>query len=211
MSRWRCRFYAVLLVDYAGGMLADRQRQRLERHVERCSACAEELAALRDVPPILQSSVVPDPGEEFWRQQRQAVGQALRSLPTPQPSWPPAWRWEDLRLGVWRYPLAATAALLVALFVYRFAEYPQTPQPTAAESQFAALDTDSLLVVHELMKALAPRYEQMPQIPPDDDTLLAALSAGDLVGVNPSPEAPQATDLTETELEGIGKLVGELG
>ncbi|MFI5395732.1 MAG: anti-sigma factor family protein [Candidatus Binatia bacterium] len=210
MSRWRCRFYRTLLVDYAGGMLTDRQRQRLEGHVERCPACAEELAALRDVPPILHSSVIPDPGEEFWRQQREAIGQALRNLPAPQPSWLPAWWWEGLRLSVWRYPLAATAALLVALFVHRFAEYPQTPPPNAAESQFAALDTDSLLVLRDLTRALAPSYEQMLQMLPDDDTLLAALPAGDLVGINPSPEAPQAVDLTESELEGIGNLVGDL-
>ena len=210
--RWRCRTYRVLLVDGADRTLSDRQQERLERHLARCSACAEELTALREVPAVLKTSAVPDPGEEFWRQQRDAIGRATRALPEPSRAWRPTLWFAGVQHSTWRYPLAATAAGLVVMLVYQFAERPQRlAQSGVGQSAVAALDTESLAALHQFMESLAPSDEPLSQPSADEETVLAALPLEDIMGVGASLEAPQAMDLTEDELEGIGSLVGGVG
>jgi hypothetical protein len=212
MTRWRCRPYRALIVDCADGALSDRQQARLERHLVRCPPCAEELEGLRQVPALLMTAAGPDPGEEFWRQQRQAIGRAIRNLPAPSAQHEPVWWFAGVRLRTWRYPLAATAALLLALVAYRLAERPPMhAPPDGGESAFAVLDPQSLVALHEFIVSLLPSDDALVHPSSDDDTRLAVLPVEDLVGINTLPEAPQITDLTDDELDGLGNLVGGIG
>lgn len=210
MSRWRCRWYRTRLVDYADGLLPHGQQPRLEGHLKWCRACAEDLAALGEVPAALHAAVVPDPGDEFWRQQREAIGRAIRNAPAPHASWWQAWRADGWRLEVWRYPVAAAASALIAVAVYHLAASSPVPPPGAAEEKLAALDTDSLLSLHELMQTLAPADEQIAA-GADDDLLLAALSLSDFAGSADVAVVPQANDLSDSELEKLDTLVGDCG
>ena len=210
MSRWRCRWYRRWLVDYADGALR-RGRQRVEAHLRLCPACSAEVAALREVPLALQAAAVPDPGDQFWRQQQEAIGRAIRNAPAPRTSWWRA-RWTDgWRFEWWRYPLAAAASVLIAVAVYRLAVSPPVTPPAAPEAQLAALDTDSLLSLRELMQTLVPADEQIAEAGAEDDVLLPALPLSDFAGSAAVAETPQANDLSDGELEKLGTLVGDFG
>lgn len=209
MNRWRCRRYRISLVDCAAGRPAGPERQRLERHLAHCPACARNLAALRELPAIFQRSTVADPGEEFWLRQRREISRAVRNLPEPRWAVPLAAWLERLYQRPWRAAFTAAAAALVALTVYRVAEPPPASQHTPRD--LAALDSGSLAMLHDFMEALAPDEGESQSHPADEDMLLAALSIHDLVGANALPEVPQAGDLNEEELEVIGNLIGGMG
>jgi anti-sigma factor RsiW len=209
MSGWRCRWYRRWLVDYVEGALPAEQQRRVEVHRRLCPACADDLAALREIPPALQAAAVPDPGAQFWRQQRDAIARAVRDAPTPRASRWRARRAEGWRLEWWRYALAAGASALIAVAVYRFAASPPVAAPGAPEEELAALDTDSLLSLRDLMQTLVPVDEQIADA--DDDALLAALPLGDFAGNTGVARAPQANDLSDNELEKLHTLVGDFG
>jgi len=212
MSRWRCRWYRRRLVDYADEVLPRGQQQRVEAHLSLCSACGEEVAALREVSAVLHAAAVPDRGDEFWRQQREAIGSAIRNARVPSASWWSTW-WshESWRLEWWRYPLAAAASVLIALAVYYFAASSPMRAPSALEEEFAALDTESLLSLRELVQTLVPADEQIAEAGADDDALLAALPFSDFAGSADVDETPQANDLSDRELDGLDTLVGDFG
>lgn len=211
MMRRSCRTFQPLLVDHADGALDAPGRQRLEDHLAECPRCRTDLAALREVPSLLHTSSVPDPGDVFWLRQRHAIGRAIRNLPEPR-----AVGWLDrlraaFAMPTLRYPIAVAVSLAVALAVYRLAERPPMSPLGAATEQVAQLDNQSLAALHDLMQAVVPTDESLSQASADDETLLATLPLNELVGVPILPEAPRASDLEESELEGIGDLIGDLG
>jgi hypothetical protein len=203
------------LVDHAEGTLApahrQRHRERLERHLARCPQCRADLTALRDIPAVLHTSAVADPGETFWRQQREAIGRAIRHPPVPGSTWNLDWLRDRMRLPRWRYALAVAASLLVALPVYRFAERTLEPQRDSSAAQIAALDADSLAALHDLMQAVAPADANLSASPRDDEVAFAAAEVGDLIGGPSVSDGPRATDLSDAELEGVDDLIGGVG
>lgn len=211
MTRWRCRSFQALLVDAAVGALDAPSQERLDGHLAQCAECTRELAALRELPDLLRAAAVPDPGEEFWAGQRQAIGRAIRNLPVPRPRWQLAWLRDALRPQLWRYPAALAASVLIALFVYRVAERVPTPPSSPPELQVATLDTGSLVALHDLMRALAPAEDYVPAYRSDEEIELASLEMSDLVGVSPSVQAPHAGELSDSDLEGIGNFLGDYG
>ena len=212
MSRWQCRWYRRRLVDYADGALPRRQQQRVQAHLRLCPACGAEVAALREVPLALQAAAVPDPGDQFWRQQHETIGRAIRNAPVPRASWWPTWWTHDgWRLEWWRYPLGAAASVLIAVAVYHLAASPPVTPPGAPEEELAALDTDSLLSLRELIQTLVPAEEQIAETGAEDDVLLAALPLGDFAGSAAVAATPQVNDLSDSELEKLDTLVGDFG
>jgi hypothetical protein len=209
MSPWRCRWYRRRLVDYGDGALPRAEEQRVEAHLRQCPACREESAALREIPTALRAAAAPNPGDEFWRLQREAVGRAIGNVPAPRPSWWRA-RWAEGWRLEWRcYPVAAAASVLVAIAVYHFAASPPATAPGASEEEFTGLDTDSLLSLRDLMQTLVPADEPVADV--GDDALLATLPLGDFTGNVAVAAAPQASDLNESELEQLHTLVGDFG
>jgi anti-sigma factor RsiW len=120
MSSWRCRFYRSLLVDYADGGLDPRRRQRVEKHLARCAGCTADVAALQQIPALLQTSTVPDPGEEFWGRQQQSIRRAVR-MASPREERSPGWLHDALQQRRWRYAVALAASIVVMWSVYRLA------------------------------------------------------------------------------------------
>jgi anti-sigma factor RsiW len=211
MTRWRCRRYQPWLVDRVDGVLDASRQERLEQHLTRCSACCADLEALRDLPEALRTSTVRDPGDAFWLQQRQAIGRTIRNLPAPRSGWQLDWLREALRLGPWRYPLAATVALLLALFVYQVAErHPETGGASVA-AQLAALDSEVLLALDDLTAAVTPADDSLHYTPREDELAFAALAVGDLVGTHTLSHVPDETELNDADLEGMEELLGGIG
>ena len=111
----------------------------------------------------------------------------------------------------WRWPLAVAASLLVALFVYRYAERAPAPMPTALAPQIAALDAASLAALHELVRAVVPQDDYLRPAGSEDEAWLAALPLADWINAGTEPPVPQATDLSENELDIIHDLLGGVG
>lgn len=208
MSRWRCRGYRTLLVDYADGVLPMAQQQRVERHVAACAACADALAALQEMPALLRTSTVADPGEEFWREQRQAVARGIGKAPLPRRLWSPP-RWEGWQPGLWRYPVGVAVGFVLGVLVYHFARPEQPPLFEATEEEVAALDHDSLVTMHDVMQALVPADEAPGAGGAEDEAVLVTAPTGDNVSNGADAGVPQAGDLSENELEGLDVLVGD--
>jgi anti-sigma factor RsiW len=208
MMRWRCRRYQPWLVDHADGVLAAPRQQRLEHHLTRCPDCRASLEALCTLPAVLKTATVPDPGSAFWRQQRQAIHRRIRNLPSPRSRWSLGWVPEVLQLSPWRYPIAATAALLLALAVYRIAEPPSESVGASMAVQLAALDTDVLFALGEIAQAVTATDDALAYNPPDDEVAVAALAVADLVGPYPLAHVPDDTELNDAELEGVDDLIG---
>ncbi|MBI3783749.1 MAG: zf-HC2 domain-containing protein [Deltaproteobacteria bacterium] len=184
MSRWQCRRQRSALVDYVDGGASDAAAVKLQAHLGDCVECREALVALRALPVELNDVAIPDPGEEFWLQQRQAISRAIRSAPQPRRSltgWL-AQRFEQPRLA-WRLPVAATASLLLAVSVYRFALTDRHIQLAGSSASVSSLDDDSLDELHDLVGVVAPRDESISSGLQDDE-LLTSLPLTDLIGLS---------------------------
>jgi len=204
---WRCRRYHAALVDAADGRLGDRQQRRLKRHLAACAECRYAADALRDVPSELQSDTVPDPGEVFWRRQRDAIRRAIRALPEPHVSRRP-FDWVRVMIHApWLRPLAATAtALLIAVLAYRVVE--RRPPAMAPDVSIAALDADVLAALPDLMRTLLPSDDETPPPALIDARLLSSQALQDLVGASVSLSIPAAPELSDTEIQSLDGLVG---
>jgi len=211
MTRWRCRLYRPWLVDHADGVLDAARQQQLAQHLIHCSACRADLEALRDLPEALRTSTVRDPGDAFWREQRQAIGRTIRNLPDPRSGWHLDWLREALRLGPWRYPLIATVALLLALYVHQLAQQHPETGSAAVAAQLATLDSDVLLALDDLTAALTPADDSFHYTPREDELALAPLAVGDLVGTHTLSHVPDESELSDADLDGMDELVGGVG
>lgn len=211
MTRWQCRRYQPWLVDHADGVLDAARQKRLERHLAACASCRADLEALRQLPEVLQTATVPDPGNAFWLQQRQAIGRTIRNLPEPSTGWSLEWLRDAVRLSRWRYPIAATAALLLALAVYRIAARPHESGSASVAAQLAALDTEVLDAVGDLADAVAPADDSLNYHPREDEVAVATLAVGELVGTHTLSHVPDETELSDADLEGVDDLIGNVG
>lgn len=207
MTRWWCRTYQPLLVDSAEGVLDRARQQRLEQHLERCVRCRADLDALRDLPAVLQTSTTPDPGNAFWQQQRQVIGRAIRNLPKPHAGRQLGWLRDALQQSPWRYPIAASAALVVALAVYQIADRTPGPETSSMAVQLAGLDTESLVTLADLAEAVATTDHLMTDVPPDEEVLLAASA---LVAPQVVPPVPDESELSDADIQGMDDLIGNI-
>jgi hypothetical protein len=122
---WRCALLKRWLPEYLDGELPAFRRRRLEAHVEACSACRQELAALKEVVAALKATPVPDPGERFWqdfnREMHLKLAQAAPASPSetaPAPWW---------RLKLPYYLLGAPAIAGLILWAATHLTDPQRP------------------------------------------------------------------------------------
>ncbi|MFA5111544.1 MAG: zf-HC2 domain-containing protein [Desulfobaccales bacterium] len=66
--RWQCALLQRWLPEYPDGDLPAFAKRWLTAHVERCSACRQELAGLKEAVAAIETTPVGDPGPEFWNQ-----------------------------------------------------------------------------------------------------------------------------------------------
>jgi len=111
----RCHRVHRLLPDYIGDELSSRKRGQVEQHLEQCSACKAELAALRGVWDSLARQELPQKGEEFWQGfTARVMREVRRKLPRPAAHKTP------LLFPGWKILLpaaAAAAAIIMAVIV----------------------------------------------------------------------------------------------
>ena len=187
---WTCRRLRSRLVDLASGDLPAAERTRVEVHVAGCAACRDALAALHQVPALLESIESPGLDEEFWADQRRSIMQTVRDLPTParvrhwwrpEPSGRPRRPW-----FAWAPVLAAATAVLAVV-----ALHPGQPwQRSDLGTEVDRLDDPALLSLSDLA---------------GDDVADPGLGV-DVVSSN----QPMA-ELSDDELAALSQLVGGQG
>jgi hypothetical protein len=64
--KWQCALLQRWLPEYPDGDLPAFWQRRLQRHLEHCPACRQELAALKEVVAAIKAAPVAEPGPEFW-------------------------------------------------------------------------------------------------------------------------------------------------
>jgi anti-sigma factor RsiW len=186
---WTCRRLRSRLVDLASGDLPAAERTRVDLHVAGCAACRDALAALHQVPALLESSESQGLGEEFWLEQRRSIMQTVRDLPTParvrhwwrpEPSGRPRRPWV-----AWAPVLAAATAVLAVV-----ALHPGPWQPSDVGTGVDRLDDPALLSLSDLA---------------GDDVADPGLGAEVVSSEQPMPE------LSDDELAALSQLVGGQG
>jgi anti-sigma factor RsiW len=186
---WTCRRLRSRLVDLASGDLPAGERVRVELHVAGCAACRDALAALHQVPALLESSESPGLGEEFWLEQRRSIMQTVSDLPTParvrhwwrpEPSGRPRRPWY-----AWAPVLAAATAVLAVV-----ALHPGHWQSSDVGTGVDRLDDPALLSLSDLA---------------GDDVADPGLGVDLVSSEQPMPE------LSDDELAALSQLVGGQG
>ena len=185
---WTCRRLRSSLVDLASGELPGAEQTRVELHVAGCAACRDALAALHQVPALLESSESQGLGEEFWLEQRRSIMQTVRDLPTParvrhwwrpEPSGRPRRPWY-----AWAPVLAAATAVLAVV-----ALHPGQPwRPSDVGTGVDRLDDPALVSLSDLAGdgvadpglgvEVVSSEQPMPELSDDELAALSQLVGG---------------------------------
>ncbi len=188
---WTCRRLRSRLVDLASGDLPAAERTRVELHVAGCAACRDALAALHQVPALLESSASPGTDEEFWLDQRRSIMRTVRDLPTPahvrhwwrpEPSGRPRRPWV-----AWAPVLAAATAVLAVVTLHPGQPWQSSDLGT---TEVDRLDDPALLSLSDLA---------------GDDVPDPGLGVDVVSNEQPMPE------LSDDELAALSQLVGGQG
>lgn len=85
----KCR-YCRKLSDYQVGLLSAPERAGLERHLQECGCCREELAALQRTAALLQPMQMSDAPRETWQQVQARMTPRKQRHHVPVRYWVPA-------------------------------------------------------------------------------------------------------------------------
>jgi anti-sigma factor RsiW len=203
LNRWRCRRQAAALVDYADGELSERARPRLERHLARCPRCRDELAALHEVPALLQTAEIRR-DESFWLRQRQDILRAVRTQTEPAPAR------ERVPRFAWQGAVAAVAVAVIVIAGIRTLHRPQPTLLSRAQlpANIDALDPETTAALSDVAATLVPLPETPPATTENDDLLLAAAAREEWGPAHPLEIIPEITDLSDQDLEALNDMVG---
>ena len=104
---------AVLLVY---GDLADDARFEMERHVERCAACAAEVGAVRHLQDTMNTALLPEPTPNLLASSRMRLQEALENVEHRK-----AWqRFFTFDVANWLYQARMAPAMVAALLIVGF-------------------------------------------------------------------------------------------
>lgn len=122
----RCRVRRKL-ADYEVGLLSAAEMERVTSHLDRCAACREELAALRQTRELLTPSPPSDPPRDLWP----TIRAQIKGQPSFRRGLRPAWT-----------PVAAVALALVlvigALWLVPALQHQPLPLAPAADGDTLA-------------------------------------------------------------------------
>jgi hypothetical protein len=142
MTSFTCRRLRPALVDLAEGTLAAAAAREIQAHVAECASCRDDLDAMRGLTTELRDPALPDPPEDFWRRQRQAIMRRVRTTPERAPTSSRRWQLVGLAASV-------VLAVLVTRTVF-------VPGPAVLHHSIDRLDDEALDHLHDLLPALAP-------------------------------------------------------
>ncbi len=99
-TRWLCKRYSAFLAAYSENALPPKAAARIEAHLAACSACRDDVRALRQVSGVLtaRKPSVLEPSAEVWQRVHARIAPDARAGARP----------------VWRLPVLTSAAGLAA-------------------------------------------------------------------------------------------------
>ncbi len=143
------------LGQYLDGELVAQERLAVEQHLVNCPNCRRELGELKAIQSIGQMPLFIEPGDSYWQQLRESIGQQIESHQKTAAHRREQWS----KMIIWLVPrklsyrlIGLTATAVVAFFVIRFAfqrnESPQISLPpyTKGISQPAADSSAQMLL-----------------------------------------------------------------
>lgn len=187
---WRCALLKRWLPEYPDGEVPAFWRRRLQSHLAGCSACRQELAALKEVAAAIQATPVKDPGQEFWNAFNQELHRKLAQTAQTAPA-APTFR----RSQIPYYLLGAPALAVLLLWVATHFSEPQKPilmQPQITQGPASA----------PMTKESPPA--QMALETPQEQILFAGMGNGLLQDEEDLPSwdpDPVISDLNDQERE----------
>ncbi|KPK89188.1 hypothetical protein AMJ80_10115 [bacterium SM23_31] len=116
-----CEKFQVKLHEYLDNELSAEEAGLVKQHLRICIGCRLELEKIRKVDSIGTADVFPDPGNEFWINQRRRIGTAIGAAEPA--SYPPAaphtehWTLKPFKSFGWRTAVGLSAAAVLILFV----------------------------------------------------------------------------------------------
>jgi len=129
--KWQCALLQRWLPEYPDGDLPAFWLRRLKHHVERCTSCRQELAALKEMAQAIRTSPLADPGPEFWNDFSRELH--LKLVQAAQEG-----RMAPARSSWWgRIPYLVGASALAALLLLVAVSYQTSRQPGPASPQIA--------------------------------------------------------------------------
>lgn len=117
-----CSKYEPLIAEALFGELSDEDRQQLDRHLEQCNACAEELRTMQATLEFTAQRERPEPPPSFWRSYWPRLVRRMEREAARQPSFGErvaAW-WRELTSVPPAMRWALQGALVVVLVVGGF-------------------------------------------------------------------------------------------
>lgn len=129
--KWQCALLQRWLPEYPDGDLPAFWLRRLKPHVERCTRCRQELAALKEMAQAVRTSPVADPGPEFWNDFSRELHLKLVQAAQEGRMAPARSSWGG------RIPYLAGASALAALLLWVAVSYQTPRQPGPASPQIA--------------------------------------------------------------------------
>lgn len=162
---WHCALLQRWLPEYPDGDLPAFWKRRLQSHLERCSECRRELAALQEVVAAIKAAPVAEPEPEFWtefsRELHLKLARAAHDIKDAPPAASRLW-WSRLP-----YLLGAPALAVLALVMITYFSSPEAPilapKPQMAEES-APTPAMKASRVAEAPKSLeAPKVAAVPQ------------------------------------------------
>jgi len=200
-----CTRYRAQLVDFTEGTLRPEVQARIAAHLHGCSECREAVAALQEMPTLLRTADIPDPGDLFWHQQRRSIARAIRNQRAPV-----ARRFAplDLQLSRWRVPLAVAASAVLAFGVYRYTA--RAPEPLPPAFDFASLDVPAITAIHDVVQVLAPPDGLLADAAAPEDVPIDVAPAAEIVGTEALPDNLPLSELSDTELDDLDAMVGNI-
>lgn len=185
--RWQCALLQRWLPEYPDGDLPAVAKRWLKAHVERCSACRQEVAGFKEAVAAIEATPVDDPGSEFWnqfsRELHVKLAQAAAAGQEPAPR-----RWG------FRLPYLIGVPALTVLLVWMAVYYTGSGNPV--QNQHLARQAQAPAEVAKM----APVKPPAPAAGENDQIMPVALEEG---GAVPTEEVDISGWDLDSELSGM--------
>lgn len=166
----RCKNYRENIILYLYGELSDQKARRLERHLETCAECAQDLAYTRAVFHLMEEADTEVQPQADWEKCWGSIRSGIQEeIPKKKPAalFP---RW---------VPAAAAIVLVFALGIYLGRFWPSSQPEMAAQEEGAVQDegtssfTQATLVQHfESLKPLLIDYANYAAAENEDNKIV---------------------------------------
>jgi hypothetical protein len=178
--RWQCALLQRWLPEYPDGDLPAFWKRRLSSHLEHCSGCRQELAALQEVVAAIKAAPVVEPEPEFWsefsRELHLKLARAAHEVQEAPADAPRPW-WSRLP-----YLLGVPALAVLALWMVTYFSNPErpalAPQPQVAEQSAPGVTPEAPKVAEAPKAAEAPKVAEAPQAERSRTPAVAEAPAG---------------------------------